>query len=172
MTPEINDYITRNYYELLKICNKITKNDTWAGDLLNDVLLQLYEKKEINLKKLDDNNIKYYIVKCLTINWHSKTSPFYRKVKKESTLYNELFEVMDKAVEDDIFNTHKLLDIMEMEWTEVNWFNKIIFTKYLTMGSLKKVSVDTTIHLTSIARYVNETKATVKHNTFKRFNDE
>lgn len=172
MTPEINDYITRNYYELLKICNKITKNDTWAGDLLNDVLLQLYEKKEINLKKLDDNNIKYYIVKCLTINWHSKTSPFYRKVKKESTLYNELFEVMDKAVEDDIFNTHKLLDIMEMEWTEVNWFNKIIFTKYLTMGSLKKVSVDTTIPLTSIARYVNETKATVKHNTFKRFNDE
>ena len=172
MTPEINDYITRNYYELLKIFNKITKNDTWAGDLLNDVLLQLYEKKEINLKKGDDNNIKYYIVKCLTINWHSKTSPFYRKVKKESTLYNELFEVMDKAVEDDIFNTHKLLDIMEMEWTEVNWFNKIIFTKYLTMGSLKKVSVDTTIPLTSIARYVNETKATVKHNTFKRFNDE
>jgi hypothetical protein len=172
MTPEINNYITRNYYELLKICNKITKNDTWAGDLLNDVLLQLYEKKEINLKKLDDNNIKYYIVKCLTINWHSKTSPFYRKVKKESTLYNELFEVMDKATDDDIFNTHKLLDIMEMEWTEVNWFNKIIFTKYLTMGSLKKVSVDTTIPLTSIARYVNETKATVKHNTFKRFNDE
>jgi hypothetical protein len=172
MTPEINNYITRNYYELLKISNKITKNDTWAGDLLNDVLLQLYEKKEINLKKLDDNNIKYYIVKCLTINWHSKTSPFYRKIKKESTLYNELFEVMDKATDDDIFNTHKLLDIMEMEWTEVNWFNKIIFTKYLTMGSLKKVSVDTTIPLTSIARYVNETKATVKHNTFKRFNDE
>ena len=43
MTPEINNYITRNYYELLKISNKITKNDTWAGDLLNDVLLQLYE---------------------------------------------------------------------------------------------------------------------------------
>jgi len=172
MTPEINNYITKNYYELLKICNKITKNDTWAGDLLNDVLLQLYEKKEIKLKKLDDNNIKYYIVKCLTINWHSKTSPFYRKVKKESTLYNELFEVMDKATDDDIFNTHKLLDIMEMEWTEVNWFNKIIFTKYLTMGSLKKVSIDTTIPLTSIARYVNETKATVKNNTFKRYNDE
>ena len=172
MKPEINDYITKNYYELLNICNKITKNDTWAGDLLNDVLLQLYEKNEINLKKLDDNSIKYYIVKCLTINWYSKTSPFYRKVRKESTLYNELFEVMDKPTDDDIFNTHKLLDIMEMEWTEVNWFNKIIFTKYITMGSLKKVSNDTTIPITSIARYVNETKAIVKQNTFKRFNNE
>ena len=172
MKPEINDYITKNYYELLNICNKITKNDAWAGDLLNDVLLQLYEKNEINLKKLDDNSIKYYIVKCLTINWYSKTSPFYRKVRKESTLYNELFEVMDKPTDDDIFNTHKLLDIMEMEWTEVNWFNKIIFTKYITMGSLKKVSNDTTIPITSIARYVNETKAIVKQNTFKRFNNE
>ena len=172
MKPEINDYITKNYYELLTICNRITKNDTWAGDLLNDVLLQLYEKKEINIKKLDDNSIKYYIVKCLTINWYSKTSPFYRKVRKESTLYNELFEVMDKPTDDDIFNTHKLLDIMEMEWTEVNWFNKIIFTKYITMGSLKKVSNDTTIPITSIARYVNETKAIVKQNTFKRFNNE
>ena len=172
MKPEINDYITKNYYELLTICNRITKNDTWAGDLLNDVLLQLYEKNEINLKKLDDNSIKYYIVKCLTINWYSKTSPFYRKVRKESTLYNELFEVMDKPTDDDIFNTHKLLDIMEMEWTEVNWFNKIIFTKYITMGSLKKVSNDTTIPITSIARYVNETKAIVKQNTFKRFNNE
>jgi hypothetical protein len=172
MKPEINNFITKNYYELLKISNKITKNDTWAGDLLNDVLLQLYEKKEIKLKKLDDNSIKYYIVKCLTINWHSKTSPFYRKVKKESTLYNELFEVMDKATDDDIFQTHKLLDIMEMEWSEVNWFNKIIFSKYLTMGSLKKVSTDTTIPITSIARYVNETKAIVKYNTFKRFNNE
>jgi hypothetical protein len=172
MKPEINDYITKNYYELLKICNKITKNDTWAGDLLNDVLLQLYEKNEINIKKLDDNSIKYYIVKCLTINWYSKTSPFYRKVRKESSLYNELFEVMDKESDDDIFNTHKLLDIMEMEWTEVNWFNKIIFQKYITMGSLKKVSIDTTIPITSIARYVNETKAIVKHNTFKRFNNE
>jgi len=171
MKPEINDYIVRNYYELKKICNKITDNSSWSGDLLNSVLVQLYEKDEIKLDKLDDNNIKYYIVKCLTINWYSKTSPFYRKIKRESTLYNELYEVMELP-DEDIFEGHKLLDIMEMEWTEVNWFNKIIFSKYLTLGSLKKVSIDTTIPLSSIARYVNETKMIIKQNTFKRINDE
>jgi hypothetical protein len=168
MKIEIEQYIAKNYYELLNICNKITKHDTFAGDLLNDVLLQLYDKKEIKLNKLDDNNIKYYIIKCLTINWYSKTSPFYRKVRRESTLYNELFDVANMIDGDDIFKEHHIMEIVETEFTEINWFHKIIFEKYLTLGSLKKVSVDTRIPLTSVARYVKETRQTIKLNTFRK----
>lgn len=168
MKIEIEQYITKHYYELLEICNKITKHDTFAGDLLNDVIVQLYDRNEIKLNKLDDNSIKYYIVKCLTINWYSKTSPFYRKVRRESTLYNELFEVSNLIDSEDIFKEHDIMEIVETEFTEMNWFHKIIFEKYLTLGSLKKVSVDTRIPLTSIARYVRETKTTIKQNTFKK----
>lgn len=171
MKPEINNYITRNYYELLEICNKITKHNTLAGDLLNDVILQLYDRDNIKLNKLDDNSIKYYIIKCLTINWYSKTSPFYRKVRRESTLYNELFEVANLIDSEDIFTEHSMMEIVETEFTEMDWFHKIIFNKYLTLGSLKKVSVDTRIPLTSIARYVKETKTTIKQNTFKKLNN-
>ena len=171
MKPEINNYITRNYYELLEICNKITKHNTLAGDLLNDVILQLYDRKEIKLNNLEDNSIKYYIIKCLTINWYSKTSPFYRKVRRESTLYNELFEVANLIDSEDIFTEHSMMEIVETEFTEMDCFHKIIFNKYLTLGSLKKVSVDTRIPLTSIARYVKETKTTIKQNTFKKLNN-
>ena len=168
MKIEIERYISKHYYELLEICHKITKHDTFAGDLLNDVLVQLYDKKEINLSKLDDNSIKYYIIRCLTINWYSKTSPFYRKVRRESTLYNELFETSNLIDNDDIINEHHMMEIVETEFTEMNWFHKIIFEKYLTLGSLKKVSVDTRIPLTSIARYVKETKTTIRQNTFRK----
>jgi hypothetical protein len=168
MKIEIEQYIAKNYYELLNICNKITKHDTFAGDLLNDVLLQLYDKKEIKLNKLDDNSIKYYIVKCLTINWYSKTSPFYRKIRRESTLYNELFDVENMIDSDDIFKEHHIMEIVEAEFTEINWFHKIIFEKFLLLGSLKKVSVDTRIPLTSVARYVKETRQTIKLNTFRK----
>jgi len=171
MKIEIEQYIAKNYYELLNICNKITKHDTFAGDLLNDVLLQLYDKKEIKLNKLDDNNIKYYIIKCLTINWYSKTSPFYRKVRRESTLYNELFDVANLIDNEDIFKEHHIMEIVETEFTEMNWFHKIIFEKYLTLGSLKKVSVDTRIPLTSVARYVKETRQTIKLNTFRKLDN-
>jgi hypothetical protein len=40
----------------------------------------------------------------------------------------------------------------------------------MVLGSLKKVSTDTKIPLTSIARYVRETKQVIKHNTFKKMN--
>jgi len=168
MRIEIERYIIKNYYELLEICNKITKKDAYAGDLLNDVLLQLYDKKEIKLNKLDDNNIKYYIIRCLTINWYSKNSPFYRKVRRESMLYNELFEVNNLIENEDIITKHQVMEMVETEFTELNWFHKIIFEKYLTLGSLKKVSLDTRIPLTSIARYVTETKNNIKQNTFKK----
>jgi len=168
MKIEIERYITKHYYELLEICHKITKHDTFAGDLLNDVILQLYDRNEIKLSKLDDNSIKYYIIKCLTINWYSKTSPFYRKVRRESTLYNELFEVTNLIDSEDVFKEHDIMEIVETEFTEIGWFHKIIFQKYLTLGSLKKVSTDTRIPLTSIARYVKETKTTIRQNTFRK----
>ena len=171
MKPEIERYITKHYYELLNICNKITKRNTLAGDLLNDVILQLYDRKEIKLNNLEDNSIKYYIVKCLTVNWYSKTSPFYRKVRRESSLYNELFEVANLIDDDDIFTEHQIMEIVETEFTELGWFHKIIMNKYLTLGSLKKVSQDTRIPLTSIARYVKETKTTIRQNTFKKMNN-
>ena len=168
MKIEIERYITKNYYELLNICNKITKNDSFAGDLLNDVILQLYDRENIKLNKLDDNSIKYYIIKCLTINWYSKTSPFYRKVRRESTLYNELFDVPNLIDNDDVFKEHHILEIIETEFTEMNWFHKIIFEKYMVLGSLKKVSTDTRIPLTSVARYVKETRQVIKLNTFRK----
>jgi len=171
MKIEIERYITKNYYELLDISNKITKRNTLAGDLLNDVILQLYDRKEIKLNNLEDKSILYYIVKCLTINWYSKSSPFYRKVRRESSLYNELFEVANLIDNEDIFTEHHMMEIMETEFTEMDWFHKIIFNKYLTLGSLKKVSVDTRIPLTSIARYVKETKTTIRQNTFKKLNN-
>jgi hypothetical protein len=40
------------------------------------------------------------------------------------------------------------------------------------MGSLKKVSLDTTIPLTSIADYVRNTKQSIRKNTIYRFNNE
>jgi hypothetical protein len=170
MKIEIERYIAKNYYELLNICNKITKHDTFAGDLLNDVILQLYDRNNINLNKLDDNSIKYYIVKCLTINWYSKTSPFYRKVRRESSLYNELFDVANMIDNNDLFTEHQIMELVETEFTEMNWFHKIIFEKWMVLGSLKKVSTDTKIPLTSIARYVKETKQVIKQNTFKKMN--
>ena len=172
MITEIEQYVIKNYDELKKICVRITENSYWADDLLNDVLLQLWSKDEIKLDKLDDASIKYYIIRCITTNWYSETSPFYRKVRRESSLYNEMKDIADIPNTNDDIKHQRLLDVMEQEFSMLGWFHKEVFSDYLILGSYRRVSEKTRIPLTSIKNYVHQAKNEVKHNVFKRIKDE
>lgn len=172
MITEIEQYIIKNYSELQKICVRITDNSYWSDDLLNDVLLQLYSKETIRLDKLDDASIKYYIIRCITTNWYSETSPFYRKVRRESNLYNEVKDIADVANNHDDIKHQRLLDVMEEEFSNLGWFHKEVFSDYLILGSYRRVSEKTRIPLTSIKNYVHQAKNEVRQNVFKRIKDE
>ena len=171
MIKEVEQYIARNYYKLLKIAHKYTDNDDWASELLHEVVLQLYDKKEYNLK-LDDESIKSFIIRCLMVNWCYPSSPFYKKYKKDNLTHVEMNDAIQVMKNETEMDEHKFMDIMEQEFQDQSWFHKLLFEKYLTMGSLKKVSIDTKISLPSIGRYIKETRTQVKLSTFKRYNNE
>jgi hypothetical protein len=171
LIKEVEQYITNNYYKLLKIAHKYTDNDDWASELLHEVVLQLYDKKEYNLK-LDDESIKSYIIRCLMVNWCYPSSPFYKKYKKDNFTHVEMNDAIQVMKNETEMDEHKFMDIMEQEFQDQSWFHKLLFEKYLTMGSLKKVSIDTKISLPSIGRYIKETRTQVKLSTFKRYNNE
>jgi hypothetical protein len=171
MIIEVEQYIAKNYYQLLKIAKKYTKNDDWASELLHEVILQLYDKKELKLN-LDDTSIKSYIIRCLMVNWCYPSSPFFKKHKKHNHTHIELSEILELVQEDTEIDDHRFMDILEQEFGDMNWFNKLIFEKYLTLGSLKRVSLDTTITIPSIGRYVKETRTQVRFNTIRRFENE
>lgn len=169
MRTELDRYITNNYYELLKIARKYTKNDDWAYELLNEVLYQLLSKENLNIE-LEDKQIKYYIVRMLMVNWCYTTSPFYRKIKKDMFAV-DLNEAISITNEESETETHRLLEIIETEYSELDWFNKLLFEKYLLLGSMKKVSTDTKLSLGSVHKFINTTKQKIKANTFKKFNN-
>jgi hypothetical protein len=171
MKIEINNYITKNYYFLLSVAKKYTKNNDWASELLHEVILQLYDKNEVNVK-LQDKDIKYYIIRMLMVNWCYPSSPFYQKYKKDNLTTVEMTDAIQVMNKESEMDSHKFMEIMEEEFGDLNWFNKVIFEKYMVLGSLKKVAVDTSISLPSIGRYVKETRTQVKYNTFKRYNNE
>jgi hypothetical protein len=171
MKIEIEDYLNKNYYKLLIIAKKYTKNDDWASELLHEVILQLYDKNEVNVK-LQEKDIKYYIIRMLMVNWCYPSSPFYQKHKKDNLTTVELTDAIQLMNKESEMDSHRFMEIMEQEFGDLNWFNKVIFEKYMVLGSLKKVAVDTSISLPSIGRYVKETRTQVKYNTFKRYNNE
>ena len=170
MKSELDNYISRHYYTLLGVSFKYTKNNDWASELLHEVLIQLYNKQDLKLK-LDDNSIKYYIIRMLMVNWCYPSSPFYIKYKKYNYNHVDLKEAM-MITNDETADDHNFMDILEQEFSDTFWFSKILFQKYILMGSLKKVSEDTKIPLTSIKRYIKETKTEIKLNVLNRFDNE
>lgn len=172
MNREIEKYITTNYYELLNIAKKITKNNELSQDLLHEVILQLYNKENIILREYCPEQIKYYIVSIIRINWCSTTSPFYYKMRKESSKYTNIEEVFNLADDTQLeFEKQQLFDILEESWTELDWFRKSLFEMYLTLGSMKKVSKQTRIPVSSISRYLKESKDQIKLNITIKTNE-
>lgn len=171
MNTEITNYITNNYYQLLKITKKITGNDELSRDLLHEVILQLYESKPIKLDEFTDEQIKYYIVKIIKINWISNTSKFFYKFKKEFLKYVEIDEFWEFPQPTTDYQRQILFDILEEEWAELDFFHKSLFELYLTLGSLKKVSHRTNIPLASVGRYIKEAKTEIKDKIIIRLQD-
>lgn len=178
MNKEIERYIVNNYFKLLQITKKITKNHDLTQDLLQEVILQLYEKGAINLKTYDDDSIKYYIVSIIRINWISKTSPFYYKVRREFLKYDSLIDhsninnFFEMSAEQEYFEKQKLFDILEQEYSELTWFHKSLLELYLCLGSVNKVAKHTEIPKSSIIKYIKESKETIKNNVILKLKDD
>lgn len=163
MNKEIENYITTRYYELLQITKKITKNHQLSQDLLHEVILQLYSKENIILKEYCEDQIKYYIVAIIRINWHSSTSPFYYRIRKESVKYVDINQIYDLTDDTQLeFENQIIYDILEEGWSELDWFRKSLFELYMGLGSMKKVSKKTRIPISSVSRYIKESREQIK----------
>jgi hypothetical protein len=173
MHKEIESYLTREYYQLLKIAKKLTKGDQLSQDLLHEVILQLYDKNDIVLKSYDDNSIKYYITAVMRINYYSKTSPFFYKIKRERTLMTvDITTCWDMSYEQESFESEELYQLLEEEYCELNWFKKSLLDMYLSLNSsMKAVSRKTNIPIQSISRYIKETRQEVKTNIINKLNN-
>lgn len=163
MDKRIEKYITNHYNELLSISKKITKYHDLSGDLLHDVILQLYSKDRIELSKYDDNSIRYYIVAILRINWFSDTSPFHYSVRREIQKYVEIGAAVENVTDEQYnFELQQIYDVIGIEYTELPWFEKSLLSLYLELGSLSKVAKKTTIPVTSVSGYMKNIRKVMK----------
>ena len=113
MNRTIESFITRKYYELLNIAKKITKSDEETSrELLHEVMLQLYQRDEIKLKSYEDDSIKYYITSIMRVNYHSSTSPYHYRIRKERQKYSELTDVLNMEQEQEEFEKQNIFALV------------------------------------------------------------
>ena len=74
-----------------------SKGDEDLKDLIQDIYINLLEKEDNLIETLySTNQLKFYIVKMVVNNIHSKNSPYYTKYKKNKINKVKIEELYDK----------------------------------------------------------------------------
>ena len=182
---ELNEYITKNYKKLKDISKKITSEKYDSDDLLHDTILALYDSDKEKIKKLIENNqLLYWIARIMINQYHSKTSPFYKKYRKYYRDKDERFVLncwnveyinstpdrIHRMLDDDGVNKKKQLekDIerINKKLKEIHWFDSEVFRIYHQMGknySLNKMSKDTGINRNTLYASIKKVKKYFKN---------
>lgn len=73
------------------------RGDEDLKDLIQDIYINLLEKEDSLIETLySTNQLKFFIVKMVVNNIHSKNSPYYTKYKKDKTNKIKIEELYDK----------------------------------------------------------------------------
>lgn len=74
-----------------------SKGDEDLKDLIQDIYINLLEKEDNLIETLyNTNQLKYYIIRMVVNNIHSKNSPYYTKYKKDKINKVNIEELYDK----------------------------------------------------------------------------
>lgn len=93
----IIDEISKNKIVEEIVYNIGSKDDEDLKDLIQDIYINLLEKEDNLIETLyNTNQLKFYIVKMVVNNIHSKNSPYYTKYKKDKINKVKIEELYDK----------------------------------------------------------------------------
>ena len=73
------------------------RGDEDLKDLIQDIYINLLEKEDDLIETLyNTNQLKYFIIRMVVNNIHSKNSPYYTKYKKDKINKVKIEELYDK----------------------------------------------------------------------------
>lgn len=73
------------------------RGDEDLKDLIQDIYINLLEKEDSLIENLySTNQLKYFIIRMVVNNIHSKNSPYYTKYKKDKINKVKIEELYDK----------------------------------------------------------------------------
>jgi predicted transcriptional regulator len=174
---KLNNYLEKNYKKLKDVSDKITSCKKYdSDDLLHDTIVALYDSNKEKIEALiDRNELIFWIARIMVNQYHSKTSPFFKKYRKYYRIMDERFTLgtwqdqyinntpdriyrmidedgvkLKKQLEKDIERINKRLK-------EIHWFDSEVFRIYHQMSfSLNKMSDETGISRSTLYKSIKK----------------
>jgi len=140
----LDDWVRREYKWIdREIRANIAKNQMrdYADDLIQEMMIQLYNMKEEKIEQLLDNGkLKWYVLSGAGMQLRSSTSPFYQRIRKHKMYAREfglpgtdanIFERIDDTEE---LSTECYYICMQREIENLHWYNKTLLQEYWMQG--------------------------------------
>jgi len=140
----LDDWVRREYKWIdREIRANIAKNQMrdYAEDLIQEMMIQLYNMKEEKIEQLLDNGkLKWYVLSGAGMQLRSSTSPFYQRIRKHKMYAREfglpgtdanIFERIDDTEE---LSTECYYICMQREIENLHWYNKTLLQEYWIQG--------------------------------------
>lgn len=176
---KLNEYLKNNYKKLKEIATKITSNKKYnTDDLLHDTIVALYDSDKTKIEKLiDKKELIYWIARIMVNQFHSKTSPFYKKYRKYYKIINEKFVLNtwnDQYINSTSDRIHRIIDedqieqkkqfekdlkYIEQKLKTIHWFDAECFRIYYQTGmSLNQFSKQCGINRNTLYKSIIKVK--------------
>ena len=149
-----------------------------SDDLLHDTIVALYDSNKEKIEKLiDKKELIFWIARIMINQYHSKTSPFFKKYRKYYRIMDERFVLgtwQDQYINNTPDRIHRIIDEdgvklkkqlekdierINKRLKEIHWFDSEIFRIYHMMGkqfSLNKMAEETGISRSTIYKSIKK----------------
>jgi len=140
-----NEIIEPLLSDIREWCENTCKKADLVDDLYQEIVLVLltYDNEKLNTAK-DNKWLKYFIIRIISNNCNSSTSPFYIKFRKfnlELQDHNEEPEI--EADEDDVDDLiEHNLQFIEAIVNKLHWYDRELFCMYFKILDYNKVNGD------------------------------
>lgn len=145
--------------EYRAICRQVAGSD--ADDLYQELVLFILEISTEKLVRLDETCLKCFFFRMAQKQYRSNNSAFFRKYRKEGIVLREhaddiIQQQQDTAIPQEVIDdTLKAVEALE-------WYDREILNWYAQQGSMRAVSQDIRIPLTSIQGTIKNARKEVK----------
>jgi hypothetical protein len=156
------NWLKINYNDIITLSKKIDKEN--GEEVLHFTIDKFLIGDLELLDSLTDDNKLRYMSRTLSLQSKSKSSQFYREVKRFTIITDDVILPQVEEGVEELEYREAQLDFIEKELNNINWFSSLLFRRYCeTNYSAQKLADRLVIPLSTVQYHLRKVKTHIRN---------